>query len=211
MVKTFAPAMSLDATGTVADAMTFSKWKGRNYLRKRSTPSNPRSGLQVGGRAMFSFLTKNWNARSAAEQASWGPPATARTISTFNAFLAENVQRWKRFFPPGTTYPIGDTGTVGTQGFLQPQVTGGVRSATISDSYSAINQNWGLLIFRGPFAFPTSVSTLVQVLLADVVSTTYTWLETDLEPGTHYYNFRSFTLDGVLGPEIGQKFAIVTA
>jgi len=31
MVKLNAPLMSLDASGTVANSITFAKWKGRNY------------------------------------------------------------------------------------------------------------------------------------------------------------------------------------
>jgi hypothetical protein len=43
MAKVTGPLMSLDASGTVGKTTTFSKWKGRNYVRLRVTPLNPRS------------------------------------------------------------------------------------------------------------------------------------------------------------------------
>lgn len=46
MAKVTSPLMSLDASGTVADALVFSKWKGRNYVRQHVIPSNPQSTAQ---------------------------------------------------------------------------------------------------------------------------------------------------------------------
>lgn len=39
--------MSLDASGTYAGALTFAKWKGRQYVRNRVDPANPQSANQV--------------------------------------------------------------------------------------------------------------------------------------------------------------------
>ena len=46
MVKLGGPALSLDASGTVGGILTFSKWKGRPYVRTRVIPSNPKSGAK---------------------------------------------------------------------------------------------------------------------------------------------------------------------
>jgi hypothetical protein len=211
MVKLFAPAMSLDASGTVSDAMTFSKWKGRNYLRKRSVPANPQSGLQVGVRSMFSFITKNWDARSAAEKATWESLAAARTISPFNAFLAHNLQRWKRFTAPGDQYPVAEDDTPGTPSGGLPTFTGGVRSVVMATFYPVIDDNWGVMIFRGNTGFSTAMSNCVAVILADLAATTYFWTDAPLDPGTYYYNTRSFSLHGVIGAERGEESAVVTA
>ncbi len=48
--------MSLDASGTVAGTITFSKWKGRNYVRQRVTPANPQSEMQRTYRASMAGL-----------------------------------------------------------------------------------------------------------------------------------------------------------
>lgn len=42
--------MSLDASGTVGKTTTFSKWKGRNYVRLRVTPMNPQTADQQASR-----------------------------------------------------------------------------------------------------------------------------------------------------------------
>lgn len=48
--KVTGPLMSLDASGTVGKTCTFSKWKGRNYVRLRVTPMNPQSEGQQDAR-----------------------------------------------------------------------------------------------------------------------------------------------------------------
>lgn len=50
MAKVTGPLMSLDASGTVGNTATFSKWKGRNYVRLRVTPQNPQTADQASGR-----------------------------------------------------------------------------------------------------------------------------------------------------------------
>ncbi len=58
MAKVTGPLMSLDASGTVAKTTTFSKWKGRNYVRLRVTPANPQSTDQVATRGYLGVLAK---------------------------------------------------------------------------------------------------------------------------------------------------------
>jgi len=43
MARTTAPLFSLDASGTIAKAITFSKWRGRQYVRRHAIPKNPQS------------------------------------------------------------------------------------------------------------------------------------------------------------------------
>ena len=71
MVKLQAPCLSLEASGSLAGALVFSKWKGRPYCRSLVTPANPRSGGQVGMRAMFKFLSQKWDAIAAGPKATW--------------------------------------------------------------------------------------------------------------------------------------------
>lgn len=58
MAKVTGPLMSLDASGTVAETITFSKWKGRNYVRQRVIPSNPQTADQLEGRSILGTLAK---------------------------------------------------------------------------------------------------------------------------------------------------------
>jgi hypothetical protein len=66
MAKVTGPLMSLDASGTVGNTTTFSKWKGRNYVRLRVTPMNTKTDAQAivrtylgaFGQALSAVLTK---------------------------------------------------------------------------------------------------------------------------------------------------------
>lgn len=68
--------MSLDASGTVADTITFSKWKGRNYTRQRIIPSNPNTSGQQAVRSVIGTLAKACHAvlTSYADSMSVGSP-----------------------------------------------------------------------------------------------------------------------------------------
>jgi len=211
MVKVFAPGLSLDASGTIGDAITFSKWKGRNYIRERVIPSNPRSGLQVGFRSMFKFLAQNWAALSAAEKATWNNLADASVISNFNAYLAANQNRWRRFNSPTQDTPATETGSVAASGGADaPTATGGVASVTIAVNTATINDNWGMMIFKGTTGFSTALSNAVAIILVNATGTIFSWLDSPLVAGTYYYNTRHFTDDGVLGAEIGEINAAAT-
>lgn len=211
MTKVFGPALSLDASGTIGDAITFSKWKGRNYIRERVIPSNPRSGLQVGFRSMFRFLAQNWDALTAPEKATWNDLADAAVISNFNAYISQNQQRWRRFTAPTQDTPASEAGAVGTYTAGTPAATGGVASVSIAHTIdNVLNQNWGLMIFKGGTGFSTALSNCVAIILSDTLSIEYTWLDSPLVAATYYYNCRLFTDDGVLGPEIGEISAAAT-
>lgn len=211
MTKVFAPALSLDASGTIGNAITFSKWKGRNYIRERVIPANPKSGLQVGFRSMFAFLAQNWAALTAAEKATWNDLADASVISNFNAYMAANQNRWRRFNGPTQDTPATEVGTVcDFVGGSTPAATGGVASIVIDMTTGVINQNWGLMIFKGLTGFSTALSNCVAVILGDVTITAYSWLDSPLAAGAYFYNTRLFTDDGVLGAEIGEITASAT-
>lgn len=49
--KVSGPLMSMDASGKIANAIVFAKWKGRNYVRQLVTPYNPQSVGQQAVRA----------------------------------------------------------------------------------------------------------------------------------------------------------------
>jgi len=55
MTRVTGPALSLDASGTLGGVMTFSKWKGQNYVRLRVDPYNPKSPYQTGVRDTMTF------------------------------------------------------------------------------------------------------------------------------------------------------------
>lgn len=96
MVRVKAPLMSLDASGTVGKSIVFSSWKGRSYVRRHAIPSNPKSGLQVGIRSVFGFLTQHFAYLTPAELAIWKAQAEAKNLTPLNALIADGVERARR-------------------------------------------------------------------------------------------------------------------
>jgi hypothetical protein len=58
MAKVNGPFMSLSASGTFADTLTASIWKGRPYMRQRVIPANPQTALQLAVRRVMGALAK---------------------------------------------------------------------------------------------------------------------------------------------------------
>lgn len=58
MAKVTGPFMSIDASGTFANILTASKWKGRPYMRQRVDPSNPSTSGQIAIRLILGDIAK---------------------------------------------------------------------------------------------------------------------------------------------------------
>ena len=78
MAKVTGPLLSLDASGSVAKTMTFSRWKGINYVRQRVVPTYTNTTTQEAIR----LLIKN------ASQA-WSTEATVGSVDVDTAYKAE--------------------------------------------------------------------------------------------------------------------------
>lgn len=207
MVKVRAPALSLEASGSLGGAMVFSKWKGRPYVRALVRPANPRSGGQVGVRSMFKFLAQEWAGIGSTPQASWEDRADQKIVSPFNAYMGYNQFRWRDFTAPSQDDPaaVADTGAV----MGATSATPGVRSVTISAIVTTPNDMWGLCVFRAlTTAFATAFDNLIGVI-PYVASSPITLVDSPLDPDTYYYNYREFTKDGQLAAELGEDSAVV--
>ena len=208
MVKLSAPCMSIDASGKLANAIVFSKWKGRNYARALVTPSNPQSAGQTGMRRMLKFLSQEWNGLAAGAKSSWDDRADASVISQFNAYVGYNLKRWRNFTSPAQDDPAAESGTVAV--LANEAATAGTRQITIDADVTTLNDNWGIMIFRSTSTgFSTAWTNLVQAIPAASVAS-FAWIDTPLAAGTYYYNFRAFTDDGVIGAETGEVDDTVT-
>jgi len=101
--------MSIEASGSLGNAMTFAKTKGTAYAKKHSTPANPRSGAQTGVRAGMKFITQLWAQLSDAEKASFGDLAELYNTSPYHAFLHLNSQRWAKHLLPIADFSSDET------------------------------------------------------------------------------------------------------
>ena len=197
MALTTGPLMSLDASGSIAGTLVFSKWKGRNYVRQLVTPSNPKSAKQVSVRAMFGFLAQEWATLSAGLQATWQALADATTISPFNAYVSNNQARYAAGLSPGQSYPVSELDLAGV--INVPTGQGGVREALIQWGLSTVNQNWGAQVHRSKTGgFTPSLSTCVGVVPDNDTGVT-TFTDTPVEPGSYFYRVIPFSADGKTG------------
>jgi len=208
MVKVSAPAMSLDASGSLANALVFSKWKGRNYVRQLVTPSNPKSGPQVGVRAMFKFLAQIWAGLSVPDKATWETLADQAVVSPFNAFMKANQSRWRNFEAPGQISPITEAETPGV--YANEAATGGVRQCDVEIEVTTLNDAWAVAIFRDTAAlFTTAFSNCIAVIPTESAAV-FHYIDTPLDPDTYYYNFRGIGNDGTLNAEEGEVNGVVS-
>lgn len=92
MAKVNAPLLSFSASGTVAGTQTYSKWKGRPYVRQRVTPSNPDTAEQQLTRNTFAWLNNVWKNGPALLSAPWDLYATGQVLTGRNAFVGQNTR-----------------------------------------------------------------------------------------------------------------------
>lgn len=198
MVVVKAPMLSLDASGTVAGAIVFAKWKGRNYVRRHVVPSNPRSGGQLASRAMMQFLAQYWTNLSAGEKTDWETRAAVTNISPFNAFVAYNMQRWATNLKPSKMDPAEESDTAGVSSAFT--ATAGLKSITIGYTLGTLNQNWGILIYRGlTAAMGITRPEMVHIIPAETAAG-FTWLDVGLTTGVaQFYRALPFSEEGKIG------------
>lgn len=196
MVKVHGPMFSLKASGTLADTVTFTSWKGRNVVRERVIPSNPKTGPQTGMRMMMKFLSQIWDGLTTANKATWEDLADATVISEFNAFTSFSMKRWRSFKSPSKETPASESGEGGDAPTTTP--TGGIRQIQLSIADGANPPDWGWFIYRDiETAFTPAYSNCIAVIPRTATPTVY--IDTPLAPDTYYYRIGGFSDDGVKG------------
>lgn len=86
MAKVDGPLLSLGGSGTIAGTMTYSKWKGRPYARRRVDPANPNSSEQQLTRNAFAWSSNVWKVAGALWRAPWTLYAKGQVLTDRNAF-----------------------------------------------------------------------------------------------------------------------------
>lgn len=196
MAKVDGPLFSLDASGTIGGAIVFSKWKGRNYVRVRVVPSNPKSGAQVGRRSMFSFISQAWGALTTVEKATWETIADALTIAPFNAYTKVNLQRWHNFRSPTQDTPATESG----QGSDRDLTAAVWEENRIKISSTAVTENeqWGTALFASlGTGFTPSVGNCIMVIPDDNADPQEVFW-TPPSVAEWFFVIRAFSADGVL-------------
>src|SRR5436189_2960230 len=85
------PLLSFDAGGQIAQTQVYSKWKGRQYVRRYVTPANPRSADQTLTRSVFAWLSNTWRVSPADFQAPWNAAAQNQVMTNRNLWNKRNL------------------------------------------------------------------------------------------------------------------------
>lgn len=140
MAKVNAPLLSFSASGTIAGTQTYSKWKGRPYVRQRVTPSNPDTAGQQLTRNAFTWVNNVWKNGPALLQAPWDLYATGQVLTGRNAFVGQNVRALRSqtdlanmILSPGAKGGIIPAGIV---------ATGGANQITVDLTAPALPTGW---------------------------------------------------------------------
>jgi len=157
MSKLTGPLFSLTARKTIGKSLTYSGWRGVQYVRTRVIPANPKSTDQVAVRNIFHSLCDLWNRRGALFNepflsASKGTPKTDR-----NLLIALNVPALKgettlaKFvFSPGDGGALPPLTAVGADGGSQVlNIT--LTQPTLPDGWTQVAA-YGIAIKDGNFS-----------------------------------------------------------
>ena len=88
MARGTGPLFSLEATGSIGDALTYGKRGRANVIKRKSQPANPRTIAQIQARAAIAAASELWRLATDADKESWAELAAQREITKFNAFTS---------------------------------------------------------------------------------------------------------------------------
>ncbi len=94
MAKVKGPLFSLEASGSVAKTVVYSKWKGRQYVRQHTIPLNPQSEKQVNVRTAMTLLVAYWQSLAEAVQDLYTAEGKQFNYSGFNYFVKRGMDEY---------------------------------------------------------------------------------------------------------------------
>lgn len=197
MATTKAPLFGLDASGTLGGAIVFSKWRGRTYVRRHAIPSNPRSGLQVGMRAILKFITQIWGSLGSTVQDDWTELAAPDNITLLNAAVRDAQTRARINY--GTRRSPDDASTSLPGAASIDSITELPKSLVIAWTAGSPDAQFGWRIHRST---STGFDPDISNLIAAVATAMDEYTDTGLTTGTEYfYVIVGFNHNGDLGAD----------
>jgi len=206
MVKVKGQLLSLDGSGSIGGAITYSNWKGRPYAKQFKLPKQPNTAAQRGLKEAMGFIANEWNDLSAVSKASWEDLAAQTNISPFDSYVGYNLKRSAYNLAPTQAYPAAEL-TAATQAVLGPPI--------IFDRYVEIQMAtfgpanpWGIILYAGqPSGFtpaPANVIFWVQPI-TPLATLSIRWVPQ--ARGTWQLRWAPFSLDGILDLDTGDVSA----
>ena len=143
MAKVNAPLLSFSASGTIAGTQTYSRWKGRPYVRQRVTPANPNTAGQQLTRNTFTWINNVWKNAPALLTAPWDLYATGQVLTGRNAFVGQNVRALR-----SQTDLINMIASPGAKGGIIPAAmvaTGGANQISMAVTAPSLPVGWSIV------------------------------------------------------------------
>lgn len=205
MARVTGPLMSMDASGTVASTIVFSKWKGLPYVRRHAVPSNPRLPKQMAVRATLAFLSRAFTPIGPPVTTRWNVVAETMHQSGFNRFVAVNQINFAHLLPPYQDPTVLTPGTPAAAPTVS--VAGGIGVAVVSITAGNPTAGWGWLIFGAlgatPLIVPQSIVGVINENIPDFV-------HSPIAAGTWHYVVRGFNAEPTWGADSTDETAVVT-
>ena len=194
MARVTGPLMSFDASGTVAGAIVFAKWRGRNYVRRHAVPSNPRTPGQIAARAIIAFLGKLWDSLGDEPKASWEEGAESLKISPFNQYIGINARNWRDQMVPSMGTPAERTLVGDPPAAIAGVVSG--RQVILTVTLADVTNIWGIVVCRSLVTgFTATAGNAIGII--EAWNDPLVWVDGPLAPGTYYYKAFAFSTDGL--------------
>jgi len=119
MAKTTAPLLSFGASGQIGQTLVASKWKGRPYMRRYATPTNPNTTDQQEVRGAFQFLNNVYKVAPTDVVDAWAAYAQGQVMTDRNAWIKKNLPILRPAGQPAETDLDGMIFSPGARGGLQ--------------------------------------------------------------------------------------------
>lgn len=206
-MKLKGPSVSAEASGSLADVLTYSHSNKTGYAKKHAAPSNPRSGAQVSIRAAVKFLSQRWHYLSPAQKLTWAPQAETLHVAHYHAFIRYNMKRWGNFKSPTKEHPAAETSTVPKVPYTDG--VSGIKMATINEYVQIPPPLWGYILMRSTANITAPDRDLVVALFPYFWPDTNTFYVDQLKTGTYYYRALAFNHDGISSGQGRQWIAVV--
>lgn len=91
MAKLTGALFSLSASGTIAETITYAKWKGIPFARQRVIPANPQSAEQTSTRTVFTFVGDVYKRMPAIGREPWQAAVSGRPLTAQNLIASKNI------------------------------------------------------------------------------------------------------------------------
>ncbi len=197
MVKLKGPLLSLEASGSIGDVITYSKTKRTPYARVHGTHVDANSLAQQSARLMFGFVATQFLLIPDVAAESYSPHATLAKISNYNSYQAHNAARWARFAPPSQDHAAAESGSTSSVIFNGVELDG--TRWKLTTTTGSLMDGWGLVFFASQSSGFTASKSNIIIATTDFVGPVVRRFWSPPTTGQWYFRMRSFTTDGAWG------------